>query len=101
MGVFLSFNREDDKAAKELARRLELTGESVEFERELPYGEKGWPAAVGKSIAANGAFVLIWSENAAISHIIEFEYNMAVLLKRAIFVIPVDESPLALSLIHI
>lgn len=54
------------------------------------YGQPGWPEEVGKRIAAHADFLVLWSANAAASHIIAFEFHMAMLLQRRITALLTD-----------
>ena len=92
--AFLSFNRDDRETAMSLRAALEARNITVSTFPPDFYGQKGWPQRAGESIARHADTVVLWSAHAAISHIIEFEFRMAMLLQRRILVVRLDRSPL-------
>ncbi len=92
MSVFISHNREDREKADQLSALVAASGVKTYYETGDIYGQKGWPLKVGERIASAPYFVLIWSERAALSHIIEFEWNIARLMRRNMLVWRLDET---------
>jgi hypothetical protein len=66
------------------------------------YGGEQWPKAIGEAIATNDCFLLVWSNSAAQSHFVEFEWNSAIALRKTILPCLLDDTPLppALSAIN-
>lgn len=92
--LFLSYNRDDREQAIALEAALAAIGVSVLREPGERYGTPGWPQYIGEAIAEHDHFLLLWSKNAAISHIVEFEWNLAMLLSRHLIVLALDDQPL-------
>ena len=92
--IFISSNRHDAEVAEKLEARLRQ--QHLPFWRADSdfYGTPGWPKTIGEAIAAHDLFLALWSQHAAISHIIEFEWQMAQLLQRRIIALRLDDAPL-------
>ena len=92
--LFISSNRHDEAIAEQLQAQLTQRGFSHWRADSDWYGTPGWPKIIGERIAEHELFLVLWSKQAAISHIIEFEWHMAQLLQRRIIVLRLDDTPL-------
>lgn len=91
--TFISHNRLDLDFVEKLEQALQEKQITTWREKGELYGEKGWPKVIGEAIAAYENFLVIWSKNSAISHIVEYELNMALLMQRKIIAIVLDGAP--------
>ena len=100
--VFLSYARTDLRAVRPIEHALRRHGIAVWRDQESLYGGQQWPKAIGAAIAAHDCVVLVWSESAARSYFVEFEWNSAIALRKPILPCLLDDTPLpaALSGIH-
>ena len=100
--VFVSYARHDLSAVQQLERALQTHDVIVWRDQESIYGGQQWPKAIGEAIAAHDYVVLVWSERAARSHFVEFEWNSAIALRKTILPCALDDTPLppALSAIN-
>jgi TIR domain len=64
--VFLSYAREDDVRARELAAALEQRGLTVFWDREVPPGQT-WPSSIGAALASARCVVVAWSRHSIAS----------------------------------
>lgn len=96
--LFLSYSRKDTTLVEQLEAALLAHGHTVWRDVESIRGGEQWPKAIGEAIAANHFFVLMWSQHAAQSHFVEFEWNTALALKKTIVPCLLDDTPLPPSL---
>ncbi|MGD1891961.1 MAG: TIR domain-containing protein [Cyclobacteriaceae bacterium] len=96
--VFLSYCRDNIAEAQQIQQQLQSQGITVWRDQESIYGGQQWPKIIGESIAVRKLFVLLWSEAAANSHFVEFEWNTALALKKIIIPILLDDTPLPSAL---
>lgn len=96
--IFLSYSRKDLGLVQQLEQALQAGGHSVWRDVESIRGGEQWPKVIGEGIAANDFFVLVWSQHAAQSHFVEFEWNTALALKKIIIPCLLDDTPLPPSL---
>jgi formylglycine-generating enzyme required for sulfatase activity len=64
--VFLSYAREDEARAGELAKSLQQRGFSVFWDREVPPGET-WHSYIGEALANARCVVVAWSRHSIVS----------------------------------
>ena len=100
--VFLSYARRDLPALQPLLQDLVAHGITVWRDQDNLYGGQHWPKAIGEAIAAHDVLLLVWSQEAAASHFVEFEWNTALALQKSILPCLLDQTPLppALSAIN-
>lgn len=91
--IFISSNRHDAAIAEKLEAQLQEHDLAFWRANSEGYGTPGWPKIIGEHIAENDLFLALWSQHAAISHIIEFEWHMAHLLQRRIIALRLDDTP--------
>jgi pantoate kinase len=58
--IFLSYAREDQTRARDLAAALEQRGLTVFWDREVPPGQT-WPSSIGAALANARCVVVAWS----------------------------------------
>jgi hypothetical protein len=97
--VFLSYARADLEVVESLVQALagqRTDGQEISIwhDQEKLYGGQKWPKELGQAIAKNDLFLLAWSQNAAESHFVEFEWNAAIALKKPIIPCVLDNTPL-------
>lgn len=92
--LFLSYSRKDATIIEQLEAALREHGHTVWRDVESIRGGEQWPKAIGEAIAANDFFVLAWSQHAAQSHFVEFEWTTALALKKIIVPCLLDDTPL-------
>jgi hypothetical protein len=100
--VFLSYARRDLPTLQPLLHDLGAHGITVWRDQDNLYGGQHWPKAIGEAIAAHDVLLLVWSQTAAASHFVEFEWNTALALQKSILPCLLDQTPLppALSAIN-
>ena len=101
--VFVSYATADRPIAEQLSALLadqEIHGQKISVwrDQEQLYGGQKWPKALGEAIAGQDYFLLLWSQRAAQSHFVEFEWNTAIALKKPIIPCLLDTAPLPPSL---
>jgi hypothetical protein len=64
--VFLSYAREDEKAAKSIAELLTRVGWSVFWDRSIPLGQE-WRTFIDDAIESARCVVVLWSEHSVVS----------------------------------
>ena len=64
--IFLSYAREDEARAGELAKSLEQQGFSVFWDREVPPGET-WHSHIGRALVNAKCVVVAWSRHSIVS----------------------------------
>ena len=97
--VFLSYARHDLPLVEQLEARLkDAPSLSVWRDQDKIYGGQRWPKVLGEAIADQDIFLLAWSQAAAESHFVEFEWCTAIALKKTIVPCLLDDTPLAPSL---
>ncbi|WP_162344136.1 TIR domain-containing protein [Cyclobacterium salsum] len=96
--IFLSYSRNDISTVLQIQTLFREQGVQVWIDKESIYAGENWPKAIGEGIAKQNIFMLLWSEHAAKSHFVEFEWNTALALKKKIFPVLLDGSPLPPSL---
>lgn len=97
--VFLSYPRADLPLIEQLEAQLKSYPDiAIWQDQEKIYGGQKWPKVLGEAIADQEVFLLAWSENSAISHFVELEWNTAIALKKTIIPCLLDDTPLAPSL---
>jgi hypothetical protein len=92
--VFLSYARADAPTVQTLAQALQAQGIAVWRDQDSLYGGERWPKAIGEAIAAHDWLLLAWSQQAARSHFVEFEWTTAIALRKMIIPCLMDETPL-------
>ena len=100
--VFLSYARHALPTLQPLLQDLVAHGITVWRDQDNLYGGRLWPKAIGEAIAAHDVLLLVWSQEAAASHFVEFEWNTALALQKSIVLCLLDQTPLppALSAIN-
>jgi TIR domain-containing protein len=100
--VFLSYARRDLPALQPLLQDLGAHGITVWRDQDSLYGGQQWPKAIGEAIAVHDVLLLVWSQDAAASHFVEFEWKTALALQKTILPCLLDQTPLppALSAIN-
>ena len=96
--AFLSYENDDLKLIKPVADALAAQGIAVWRDKDKLAGGQKWPKELGEAIAAQDFFLLAWSENAAKSQFVEFEWNTAIALGKTIIPCLLDNTPLPVSL---
>jgi|RhiMetdeSRZDD1v2_1073273.scaffolds.fasta_scaffold32463_8 TIR domain-containing protein len=92
--VFLSYARRDLPTLQPLLQDLGVHGITVWRDQDNIYGGQQWPKAIGEAIAAHDVLLLVWSQEAAASHFVEFEWNTALALQKSILPCLLDQTPL-------
>jgi TIR domain len=92
--VFLSYARRDLPTLQPLLQNLVAHGITVWRDQDSLYGGQRWPKAIGEAIAAHDVLLLVWSQEAAASHFVEFEWNTALALQKSILPCLLDQTPL-------
>jgi TIR domain len=92
--VFLSYARRDLPALQPLLQDLVEHGITVWRDQDGLYGGQHWPKAIGEAIAAHDVLLLVWSQEAAASHFVEFEWNTALALQKSVLPCLLDQTPL-------
>ena len=64
--IFLSYAREDEARARELATALDQRGYSVFWDREIPPG-RTWHSYIGEALANARCVVVAWSRHSIAS----------------------------------
>jgi hypothetical protein len=64
--IFLSYAREDQTRARDLAAALEQRGLTVFWDREVPPGQT-WPSSIGAALANARCVVVAWSRHSVAS----------------------------------
>ncbi|MDQ7024291.1 MAG: TIR domain-containing protein [Anaerolineae bacterium] len=88
--IFISYSRQDEAIANELARLLERGGHDPFIDRELLPGQH-WKDILQAEIDRCDAFVYMLSPSSLNSEWCQWEYNEAVRQKKPIFPIKVEE----------
>ena len=96
--VFLSYARRDLPALQPLLQDLGAHGITVWRDQDSLYGGQQWPKAIGEAIAAHDVLLLVWSQEAAASHFVEFEWNTALALQKNVLPCLLDQTPLPSAL---
>jgi len=97
-GIFISYTREDRATAKKLEKIIRDHGIPVWRDQESIYAGEHWPEAIGRGIAGQRIFLLLWSKNSAVSHFVEFEWNTALALQKIVVPVFLDDTPLPAAL---
>jgi TIR domain len=92
--VFISYTRHDLNPVQQIERALQTQDIAVWRDQESIYGGQQWPKAIGEAIAAHDYVLLVWSNSAAQSHFVEFEWNSAIALRKTILPCLLDDTPL-------
>lgn len=92
--VFLSYARANAARVTELEQILRDRGIEIWRDQQSLYGGQHWPKAIGEAIASHDFFLLTWSQAAASSHFVEFEWNTAVALGKPLIPFLLDDTPL-------
>src|SRR5262245_43746691 len=92
--VFLSYARRDLPTLQPLLQNLVANGVTVWRDQDSLYGGQRWPKAIGEAIAAHDVLLLAWSQEAAASHFVEFEWNTALALQKSVLPCLLDQTPL-------
>ncbi len=94
--VYLSYVREDDGAAGEIARDLEQRGVAVRLDRaDIAWGES-WADHVRRAVEQADTFVLVVSQDSS-HHVADWAQAAAALDRRGIDVVPVAMPPPAIQ----
>ena len=96
--IFISYSRQDLAVVQRVEQALTANGFSVWRDQESLYGGQQWPKEIGEAIATSDYFLLLWSNNAADSHFVEFEWTTAIALGKAIIPCLLHDTPLPSSL---
>ncbi len=96
--LFLSYARADLDQVVPLARDLEARGLRVWRDQERLYSGQRWPKAIGEAIAGQEALLLMWSQRAAQSPWVEWEWTTALALQKPLLLCHLDATPLPPSL---
>lgn len=93
--LFLSYTREDLPLIQQFEAQLKTHADlSIWRDQEKIYGGQKWPKVLAEAIADQDVFLLAWSKNAAASHLVEFEWTMALALKQPVILCLLDSTPL-------
>jgi TIR domain len=92
--LFISYSRKDLNVVQQLEQALLAKDHAVWRDQENIYGGQRWPKAIGEAIASRDFFLLVWSQYAASSYFVEFEWNTALALKKVILPCLLDDTPL-------
>jgi len=92
--IFMSYSREDISQAEKLEKAFKAKGLTVWRDQESIYAGEAWPQAIGRGIADQDIFLLLWSKQSETSHFVEFEWNTAIALKKTIVPVFLDNTPL-------
>ncbi len=93
--LFLSYTREDLPLIQQFEAQLKAHPDlSIWRDQEKIYGGQKWPKVLAEAIADQDVFLLAWSKNAAASHLVEFEWTMALALKQPVILCLLDSTPL-------
>jgi hypothetical protein len=92
--VFLSYARRDLPVLQPLLQDLVAHGVTVWRDQDSLYGGQHWPKAIGEAIATHDVLLLAWSQEAAASHFVEFEWNTALALQKSVLPCLLDQTPL-------
>ncbi len=100
--VFISYSRKDQDVAESFEKVLKSHGLGVWRDQESIYAGEKWPKAIGNAIASNEMLLLLWSRQAKGSHFVEFEWNTALALQKAILPVFIEDVklPPALSALN-
>jgi len=100
--LFLSYARADLDPVAPLAHDLTVNGVSVWRDQDSLYSGQRWPKVIGEAIAGQDALLLVWSQQAAQSHFVEFEWTTALALQKPVLLCHLDSTPLppALQALH-
>ena len=96
--VFLSYSRDDAAYVKQLEAELHAVG--IDCWRDtvsLRAGTK-WPGAIGKAVNQCDALVLVWTANTIKSHWCEFEWNVALAIRKPVIPVLMTEDGLPISI---
>jgi hypothetical protein len=96
--VFLSYARRDLPTLQPLLQDLVEHGITVWRDQDSLYGGQHWPKAIGEAIAAHDVLLLAWSQEAAASHFVEFEWNTALALQKSVLPCLLDQTLLSPAL---
>jgi hypothetical protein len=97
-GIFISYAREDGDTAEKLEEVFRGHGIQVWRDQESIYAGEHWPEAIGRGIAGQRIFLLLWSKNSAVSHFVGFEWNTALALQKTVVPVFLDNAPLPAAL---
>lgn len=96
--LFLSYSRHDLDTVVPLARDLAAHGLRVWRDQDSLYSGQRWPKAIGEAIAGQDVLLLVWSQQAAQSRFVEFEWTTALALHKPVLLCHLDSTPLHPSL---
>ncbi|HSR69653.1 MAG TPA: protein kinase [Acidobacteriota bacterium] len=96
--AFISHSSEDSEAALQVEATLRELGLQTVRDQELDPREAA-PKAIGKAISSHDLMVVVWSQHAAKSKQVEFEWNAAIALNKTIIPCLLDQTPLKPSLV--
>src|SRR4030095_12276773 len=92
--VFLSYARRDLPALQPFLQDLVEHGITVWRDQDSLYGGQHLPKAIGEAMADHDVLLLAWSQEAAASHFVEFEWNTALALQKSVLPYLLDQTPL-------
>jgi hypothetical protein len=92
--LFLSYARTDMDTVDPLVHALQSSGLQVWRDQDSLYSGQRWPKAIGEAIAAQKAVLLVWSQGAAQSPWVEFEWTTALALQKPLLLCHLDNTPL-------
>jgi hypothetical protein len=81
--IFLSYAREDQAAAQDVARTLQTCGWSVFWDRNIPHGED-YRAYIQRQLDVAGCVVVLWSRRSNVSPWVIDESNEALESRRLV-----------------
>jgi hypothetical protein len=97
-GVFISYARTDLISAQKLEELFQAEGFRVwRYQPGIVPGEQ-WPKAIGRAIEKGKIFLLLWSQQAAESPVVDLEWNTALALQKTIVPVFLDNTPLPAAL---
>lgn len=96
--AFLSYAHTDSEWAREVETTLRALGLHTQLAGEAEAAARESPRAIGEAISSHDLLVLLWSEHASKSSLVEFAWNTAIALRKTIIPCLLDETPLEPSL---
>lgn len=89
--VFISYSRQDQKYAEQLAAAFKTQGLSVWIDNSIPPGTRSWSKEIWKNLKACHAFVVIMTPRSLDSHWVDCELIIALERKKKIFPILLED----------
>lgn len=98
-GIFISYAEEDLLAAKKIEEILVSRTIPVSSERKIVFENQHWAKDIAATISRHNIFLLVWSQYAATSAQIEYEWTIASKMNKFVFVLFLDKTPLSKELL--